>query len=260
MTIANTPQFLLHLLTSNLAQVILLLIGLAFKDKSGTAVFPLSPLEILWANLITSSPLALGLGLEEAQRDILRRPPRSLRAGVFTLDLVRDQLAYGTFMGSLCLAAFMLVGYASSGMGYHDFAIGCNEEGATNCEMVFRARATTFATLSFLLLVTAWEVKHFHRSLFAMDDRFTGPFAVFKTVYHNRFLFWSVVAGFVVTFPVIYIPFVNTHVFKHQGLTWEWGVVLGCVVAYVALIEGWKAMKRRFRLGVDMLPAALSPA
>ncbi|KAM3551348.1 hypothetical protein ARSEF4850_007915 [Beauveria asiatica] len=256
----NIQKFLLHLLTSNLAQVILLLIGLAFKDKRGNAVFPLSPLEILWANLITSSPLALGLGLEEAQRDILRRPPRSLRSGVFTLDLVRDQLMYGTFMGSLCLAAFMLVVYGSSGHGYHDLPHGCNEDGAQGCGLVFRARATTFAVLSFLLLVTAWEVKHFQRSLFAMDERFTGTFAVFKTVYHNRFLFWSVVAGFLVTFPVVYIPFVNTHVFKHQGLTWEWGVVLGCVATYIALIEGWKAVKRRFHLGVDVLPAALSPA
>jgi Na+-exporting ATPase len=41
-------QFLLHLLISNIAQVILLLIGLAFKDTSGRSVFPLSPLEILW--------------------------------------------------------------------------------------------------------------------------------------------------------------------------------------------------------------------
>lgn len=64
-------QFLLHLLTSNLAQIILLLVGLVFKDTSGQSIFPLSPLEILWANLVTSSPLALGLGLEEAQLDIL---------------------------------------------------------------------------------------------------------------------------------------------------------------------------------------------
>lgn len=246
---------MLHLLTSNLAQVILLLIGLCFKDEDQVAVFPLSPLEILWANLVTSSPLALGLGLEEAQPDILKRPPRSLRTGVFTVDLVRDQLMYGTFMGSLCLAAFMLVAYAASGHGFHDLPIHCNESAGGNCDIVFRARASTFATLSFLLLVTAWEVKHSHRSLFAMDERWTGPFSVFKTVYHNRFLFWSVVAGFLVTFPVVYIPYVNTTVFKHQGLTWEWGVVAGCVVTYVALVESWKAVKRRFELGVDKHPA-----
>ena len=256
----NIQKFLLHLLTSNLAQVILLLIGLAFKDTEGVAVFPLSPLEILWANLVTSSPLALGLGLEEAQRDILHRPPRSLKSGVFTIDLVRDQLMYGTFMGSLCLATFMLVGYASSGNGFHDLPAGCNEHNHAACDIVYRARASTFATLSFLLLVTAWEVKHFHRSLFNMDDRFTGSFSVFKTIYHNRFLFWSVVAGFAATFPVIYIPYLNTTVFKHQGLTWEWGVVFGCVVVYVALLEIWKASKRRFNLGVTARPFTVSVA
>ncbi|KAK0757357.1 hypothetical protein N5P37_010078 [Trichoderma harzianum] len=260
----NIQKFLLHLLTSNLAQVILLLIGLAFKDEDKIAVFPLSPLEILWANLVTSSPLALGLGLEEAQPDILQRPPRNLRSGVFTLDLIRDQFVYGTCMGSLCLAAFMLVAYASSGRGFHDLPIDCNENGHGHdgCGLVFRARAATFATLSFLLLITAWEVKHFHRSLFNMDERWKGPLSVFKTIYHNRFLFWSVVAGFIITFPVIYIPYVNKVVFKHQALTWEWGVVFGCVAVYIVLIEAWKAIKRRFSLGIDKHPnqAAISQA
>ncbi|KAL9468436.1 hypothetical protein ACSS6W_010130 [Trichoderma asperelloides] len=250
----NIQKFLLHLLTSNLAQVILLLIGLAFKDERNIAVFPLSPLEILWANLVTSSPLALGLGLEEAQPDILQRPPRSLRAGVFTVDLIRDQFMYGTFMGSLCLASFMLVAYAASGQGYHNLPIDCNEHGHDGCGLVFRARASTFATLSFLLLITAWEVKHFHRSLFNMDERWKGPLSVFKTVYHNRFLFWSVVAGFAITFPVIYLPSVNKSVFKHQAITWEWGVVFGCVAVYIALIEAWKAIKRRYGLGIDRHP------
>lgn len=219
-------------------------------------MFPLSPLEILWANLVTSSPLALGLGLEEASPDILRRPPRSLRSGVFTRDLVRDQLVYGFCSGSLCLCAFMLVNYASSGKGYHSMPADCNEAGTEGCDLVYRARATTFSTLSFLLLVTAWEVKHFHRSLFAMDERWSGPFSVFKTIYHNRFLFWSVVFGFVMIFPVVYIPYLNTEVFKHKGLTWEWGVVAGCVVMYIGLLEVWKAFKRRMGLGIDTHPMA----
>lgn len=159
-------------------------------------------------------------------------------------------------MGSLCLCAFMLVNYAASGNGYYALPQGCNEDEGAGCDRVFRARATTFSTLSFLLLVTAWEVKHFHRSLFNMDERWSGPLSVFKTIYHNRFLFWSVVAGFLVTFPVVYIPKVNVDVFKHKGLTWEWGVVAGCVVVYIALIEAWKAIKRRFALGVDTHPMA----
>jgi Na+-exporting ATPase len=231
-----------HLLISNIAQVILLLIGLAFRDSDGNAVFPLSPLEILWVNLITSSFLALGLGLEAAQHDIMLRKPHNLKVGVFTKELIIDKMVYGTFMGGLCLAAFTSVAY---GIGGGDLGSNCNNKFNPSCENVFRARATTYATLTFLLLVTAWEVKHFKRSLFNMDPvRFHGPFAVFPTVWSNRFLFWAVTAGFVLCFPIVYLPVIDKEVFKHHRITKEWGIVAACLVIYVALVESWKAIKR----------------
>lgn len=244
----------MHLLISNISQVILLLIGLAFKDHGGDSTFPLSPLEILWVNLITSSFLALGLGLEEGQPDIMLRPPHDLRIGVFTWELITDKMIYGFFMGSLCLVAFVSVAY---GAGSGDLGDGCNEAYNATCDTVFRARATTYSTLTFLLLVTAWEVKHFSRSLFNFDPtRNSGPFSVFPTIWRNRFLFWAVVAGFTICFPVVYLPVVNREVFKHQGIGWEWGVVFGCLVVYVALVESWKAVKRRFGIwsGRNRLP------
>ncbi|KAK3624966.1 hypothetical protein LTR56_020697 [Elasticomyces elasticus] len=42
----NIQKFLLHLLIPNISQVILLLVGLAFQDRDGISVFPLSPIEI----------------------------------------------------------------------------------------------------------------------------------------------------------------------------------------------------------------------
>ncbi|KKA30871.1 hypothetical protein TD95_000720 [Thielaviopsis punctulata] len=251
----NIQKFLLHLLISNIAQVILLLVGLSFKDNDGTSIFPLSPLEILWANLVTSSFLAVGLGMEAAEKDILLRPPQDLRVGVFTVDLIRDKFIYGTFMGGLCLVAFSSVAFSSGG----DLGADCNEHYNSSCGLVYRSRSTTYATLSFLLLVTAWEVKHFHRSLFNMDPaEWTGPTAVFKTVWKNRFLFWAVVAGFAVTFPVVFIPGLNQTVFKHHSISWEWGVVFGCLAAYIMLIEIWKAIKRRFGIGAPAMKHPLA--
>ncbi|WEW57320.1 magnesium-transporting ATPase [Emydomyces testavorans] len=244
----NIQKFLMHLLISNIAQVILLLTALAFKDRDGDSVFPLSPLEILWANLVTSSFLALGLGLEEGQPDIMFRPPQDLRVGIFTRELITDKMIYGAFMGALCLVSFVSVIY---GVGDGYLGDNCNEGWNSTCDLVFRARATTFATLTFLLLVTAWEVKHFSRSLFNMDPtRYQGSvWSVFPTLWSNRFLFWAVTAGFFIAFPVIYLPIVNRLVFKHLGITWEWGIVAGCVVVYMALIESWKAVKRAFGIG-----------
>ncbi|KAM7197479.1 hypothetical protein V8F20_006624 [Naviculisporaceae sp. PSN 640] len=251
----NIQKFLLHLLISNIAQVILLLLGLAFKDSTGVSVFPLSPLEILWANLVTSSFLALGLGLEPVQADAMQRPPHDNRVGIFTRELIIDKFVYGTAMGALCLASFTAVAYsginAPAGLsGPALLGHMCNDEYTSACDIVFRARASTFATLTFLLLVTAWEAKHFTRSLFNMHpERWTGITSIVWTVWENKFLFGAVSAGFVIAFPVIYLPVVNRTVFKHGPITWEWGVVMATVVMYIAIVESWKCVKRRFKLG-----------
>ncbi|KAI1495703.1 potassium/sodium efflux P-type ATPase [Biscogniauxia marginata] len=246
----NIQKFLLHLLISNVAQVLLLLIGLSFHDRRQTSVFPLSPIEILWANLITSSFLALGLGLEESQPDIMLRPPHDLRIGVFTRELIIDKLAYGFFMGSICIGAFTSVSYTPVANAM-ELGQDCNGGYNDTCDKVFRARATTYSTLSFLLLITAWEVKHFTRSLFNMyPELYTGPFSVYKTIWRNKFLFGAVIAGFVITFPVVYLPVINKEVFKHTGITWEWGVVFAGVVVYIGLVEIWKAGKRRYVKGL----------
>ncbi|KAL5401513.1 hypothetical protein PMIN03_011440 [Paraphaeosphaeria minitans] len=244
----NIQKFLMHLLISNIAQVILLLIGLAFKDRDAHSIFPLSPIEILWVNLITSSFLAIGLGLEESQPDSMVRPPHNLSVGVFTKELITDKFIYGFFMGSLCLLSFAVVAYAGPGGG--DLGSGCNEGWNDTCGLAFRARATTYATITLLLLVTAWEVKHFARSLFHLYPDSTAPrgLSVFSAVWHNRFLFWAVTAGFAAMFPIVYLPVINRQVFKHGSMTWEWGVSIGCVAMYIAAIEVWKAIKRRLGL------------
>jgi len=242
----NIQKFLLHLLISNIAQVILLLIGLAFKDLDNHSVFPLSPIEILWVNLITSSFLAIGLGLEESQEDSMFRPPADVKAGVFSKELITDKFIYGFFMGALCLFSFAIVAYVGPGGG--NLGSGCNEGYNDTCDVVFRARATTYATITLLLLVTAWEVKHFARSLFNMypntDQGVPAGMSVFPTLWRNRFLFFAVVAGLCLMFPIVYLPVINVKVFKHGSITWEWGVAFGAVVIYIAAIESWKAIKR----------------
>ncbi|EGX88791.1 potassium/sodium efflux P-type ATPase [Cordyceps militaris CM01] len=210
----NIQKFLLHLQVANIGQIILLLVGLTFLDFEGDLVFALSGLAVLWVNLVTSSPLAIGLGLEEAQDNILRRPPRSRRMGIFSVELICDQFVYGISMGALSLAAFMIVAYGD--IGYHLLEKNCAKSPASGCGRVLRARGATFATLSFLFMVMAWEVKHSLRSLFTQTER--GSLTVFYTVYRNRFLFWSVIAGIVATILVIHIPHVNNRVFEHRSL------------------------------------------
>ena len=235
-------QFLLHLLISNIAQVILLLAGLAFQDNDDVSVFPLSPIEILWANLITSSFLAIGLGLEQASSDVMTRPPHSLKAGVFTKELITDKFIYGTFMGCLCLASYVVVIF---GVGEGNLGSDCNENFNSTCGLAYRARGTAYSILTVLLSVMALEAKHLKFGLFNMDPERHGPLSIFHTITKNRFLFCAVMAGMATPFPIIYIPVINQAVFRHHPLTWEWGLVFGSLVCFVMLVESWKAIKRR---------------
>jgi len=245
----NIQKFLVHLLTSNVAQIVLLMIGLAFKDTDNYSIFPLSPLEILWANLVTSSPIALGLGLEPAAPDVMTRPPRSRKIGILSKEVIWDNLVYGVTKGACCLATFAIVTYNSNNV---ISGSECNHEYSEACNTVFRARATTFAMFTFGLIAIAWEVMDFKASLFNMPAppgttrTTTGKvFSIFPTLYSNKFLFWSCVFGILTLFPLIYIPLINTEVFKHAAITWEWGIVVGFAVLDIGVMEAWKMGKRK---------------
>ncbi|KAF3061115.1 Calcium-transporting ATPase 3 [Daldinia childiae] len=246
----NIQKFILHLLTSNVGEVILLICGLGFQDETGLSVFPISPLEILWINMVTSSFPAFGLGREPASREVMRKPPHDRKRGVFTNQILVDMLVYGLLMGTLSLMSFVIVIYGVNG---GQLGVNCNREYGPDglCEPVFRARATVFAELTWLILISAWEFKDIRRSMFRLNPDDSSKFPLFKDVYENKFLFWAVVLGAISVFPVVYIPTINTNVFKHIGISWEWSLVVVATIIFVAGVELWKLAKRHFRLLED---------
>ncbi|RVX70397.1 hypothetical protein B0A52_05896 [Exophiala mesophila] len=240
----NIQKFILHLLAENIAQACTLLIGLAFKDSTGLSVFPLAPVQIMWVIMITSGMPDMGLGLEIAAPDILERPPMPLKVGIFTWEVCCDMLAYGLWMASLCLASFLLVVYA---FGDGNLGQGCNTSYSEQCDTVFRARATTFVSLTWFALFLAWEMVNMRRSFFRMQPKSERPFTQWMhDVWRNPFLFWAVIAGFVTIFPTLYIPVLNHDVFKQTGISWEWGIVFVEAVLFFSGIEAWKWGKRIF--------------
>jgi Na+-exporting ATPase len=65
-------------------------------------------------------------------------------------------------------------------------------------------------------------------------------------VWSNKFLSIAVAAGFVLIFPLLYIPVINDVVFKHVGITWEWGIVFIVALLFFVGAETWKFSKRVF--------------
>ncbi|KAE8150945.1 hypothetical protein BDV25DRAFT_139377 [Aspergillus avenaceus] len=239
----NIQKFVLHLLAENIAQACTLLIGLAFQDKDGQSVFPLSPVEIIWIIMITSGMPDMGLGMEVAAPDIMDRPPQD-KAGIFTWEVIIDILVYGLWTAALCLSAFSVRMW---GFGDGNLGRGCNREYSEECELVFRARATTFVCLTWFALFLAWEMVNMRRSFFRMQPKSNKYFTQWMhDVWRNPFLFWSIMAGFVTTFPILYIPVINKVVFKHTWISWEWGIVIVEAILFFLGVELWKWAKRVF--------------
>ncbi|KAK4233809.1 hypothetical protein C8A03DRAFT_38457 [Achaetomium macrosporum] len=240
----NIQKFVLHVLAENIAQAGTLLIGLAFKDASGLSVFPLAPVEIVWIIMVTSGLPDMGLGFERAVPDIMRRPPQSLRTGIFTAEFLVDMVVYGLWIAALCLASFVLRVYAWGG---GSLGANCNDAFSEACETVFRARATTFACLTWFALFLAWELVDMRRSFFRMQPGSMKYFTQwFHDVWRNKFLFWAIVFGLVTLFPTLYIPVINHAVFKHTGISWEWGIVFVAAFLFFLGVELWKWGKRIF--------------
>lgn len=238
----NIQKFVLHVLAENIAQAGTLLVGLVFKDSRGLSVFPLAPVEIVWIIMVTSGMPDMGLGFERAVPDILKRPPQSLKTGIFTLEFLVDMVVYGLWITALCLASFALVVY---GFGGGNLGENCNDGYNETCETVFRARATTFACLTWFALFLAWEMVDMRRSFFRMQPGSTKYFTQWMhDVWRNKFLFWAILIGFVTLFPTLYIPVINHNVFKHTGITWEWGIVFIAAGLFFSGVEAWKFGKR----------------
>jgi magnesium-transporting ATPase (P-type) len=200
--------------------------------------------EIMWIIMVTSGMPDMGLGLEAAAPDILDRPPQSLKRGIFTNELFIDMLVYGFWMAALCLSSFSLVLYA---WGDGNLGLNCNDSYSEQCDTVFRARATTFVSLTWFSLFLAWELIHLRRSFFNMQPGSKRYFTQWmRDVWRNQFLFWSVIFGYVSIFVILYVPVINHDVFKHTGITWEWGIVIVEGLLFFGGIEAWKWAKRAY--------------
>merc|ERR1719450_835076 len=204
---ANIQKFVLQLLAENVAQAFYLMIGLAFMDKSGFSVFPLSPVEVLWILVVTSCFPAMGLGQEKASEDILDQPPNNTS---FTYEVIGDMVAYGFWMSCCCLLCFVVIVFGK-GDGY--LGENCNSTSADKhvCELVFKGRSASFANMTWCALILAWECIHPVNSLFYMRQDTDNPWWKQTAIdlWDNQFLFWSIIGGFVSVFPVVYIPVIN---------------------------------------------------
>ena len=99
----NILKAIQFLLSSNVGEV--LLIFIAFLWNLGN---PLSPILILWINLVTDSLPALALSMDPAEKDIMTRKPRDPQKGIFSKGMIWRIFYQGSTIGLISLAAYLI--------------------------------------------------------------------------------------------------------------------------------------------------------
>ncbi|MDA8343980.1 MAG: cation-transporting P-type ATPase [Thermaerobacter sp.] len=139
----NIRKFVRYLLTCNVGEVLVMFLAALIGSP-----LPLLPIQILWVNLATDGLPALALGLEPVERDVLSRPPRPPREGIFARRLGWRITSRGTLIGLTTLGVFL----AARALG----------------RPMVEARTMTFATLVLSQLFHAFDCRSETRSLFEL--------------------------------------------------------------------------------------------
>lgn len=210
----NIRKSIQFLLASNLSEVL----SIFFANLLGFTI--LKPVHLLWINLVTDCFPALALAMEKGEKNIMSRPPRNSKDGIFSGGVGFDIFYQGLFVTGLTLAAYFIGHYIESGV----WEITNSPDGMT----------MAFLTMSMCEIFHSLNMRSQRGSTVAMT--FRGS--------HNMYLFGSCLMSLLMTTIVIYVPFLaNAFDFQTIDLM-EYAVALALAFAIIPLVEIVKAIER----------------
>lgn len=210
----NIRRFIKYILGSNIGEVL----TIASAPLIGLGGVPLTPLQILWMNLVTDGLPALALAVEPPEPDVMQRPPFSPRESIFARGLGSYIIRIGIIFAILSIT-LMLWAYQ------HTHAPGYQGDPEAWKTMVF-------TTLCIAQMGHAIAIRSNNRLTIEMN-----PFS-------NIFVLAAVVITTILQLMLVYVPplrdFFGTHYLNMQEL----GICIGFSALMFVWIESEKIFLR----------------
>ncbi|WP_296127429.1 cation-translocating P-type ATPase [uncultured Anaerococcus sp.] len=206
---SNIKKFVSFLLSCNIAEVLIVFISILLGLPS-----PLTPIQLLWLNLVTDAFPALALGVEPAEPGLMEEPPRDPKESIISGEVKTNLIMQSIYITIAVLAAY-IVGLK--------WIFPDSIEGA---------HTMVFATLITSELLRAFSVR---------STKYTLKELGFAT---NPNLIKAVLLSFSLLLVVMYVP-VLTELFEVVSLTWEWIPVLILSLIPLVLGEIGKIVRRK---------------
>ena len=197
----------MYLLSSNVGEI-----GLMAGATLAGLPLPLSAVQILYVNLATDGLPALALAVDPPEDDLMRRPPRDPRAGIFTRPVVLLMLTGGLWSAAVNLGLFVWA--LRSGRGVEE------------------AMTMTFVSLVLIQFFKAYNFR---------SDRHS----VLRRPFANKWLNLAIVWELVMLALILYVPLLE-RVFGTYGLTWtDWFIIVAAALTVSPVLELAKWAERR---------------
>lgn len=186
---SNIRRFIKYILGSNIGEVI----TIASAPLVGLGGVPLSPLQILWMNLVTDGLPALALAMEPAEAGVMQRPPHNPRESIFARGLGLYMVRIGLILSILTISLMIWSYRYTQTLGYP-------------------GDPTTWKTMVFTTLCLA-QMGH------ALAVRSDTQLTFQLNPLSNPYLLGAVTVTTVLQLLVLYVPFLQTF-FDVQPLGW----------------------------------------
>ena len=168
----NIRKFIRYLLSCNLGEVLTLFLASLFYLPN-----PLTPIQILFVNLATDGLPAIALGVDPADKDIMRQTPREKNEGIFARGLWEKIIVRGCLIGICTLLSFMVGRYYGMDLA--------------------TCRTIALCTLVMSQLLHVFECRSERHSIFEIN------------VLTNPYLLGAVLVSITMICGILYIPFLR---------------------------------------------------
>lgn len=215
----NIRKSIQFLLASNLSEVL----SIFMATLLGFTIF--KPAHLLWINLITDCFPALSLGMEAPEKDIMSRPPRNSKDGIFANGMGVAIAYQGVFLTAITLASFYLGRDVIAQMPQHVNAAYTPADVGSSM---------AFLTLSMAEIFHAFNMRSLHGSIFTVKKQ-------------NWWLWGAGAISLALTTLVVEVPFL-ANAFELAKLdAMEYGIALALAVTVIPLVEIVKVIARAVR-------------
>ena len=230
----NVCKVLQFQLSTNMSEVIIMFVASILNFTI------LSPVHLLWVNMVTDSLPGLALGMEKAEGNLMHRKPRATTDGIFSGGAGTDMVWQGVYLALIEIAAFV-IGFFMEHQGGGFFETlrmiwGANEMDKGICA---NAVCMAFLAVNFGEMFCAINMRSRLGSLFS------------KSMFKN--MNWWLIGAFVITSALtllpIYVPFLRDIFFQGDFHLDSLEMLISFLLAFstVPVFEIGKAIHRAVR-------------